>query len=168
MNVVIVVVVVVLLLGVLIQFLSLYFSFLLALVQVIGMHLHLIYLLYKEMTLFRWMCLQRGMLSPFLSPMFEVLQGHSHRRVDKHDGGYHNSLLRWWQVHVRMFDMLPVKYTHSFLTRSGVQKVDIGFSKLPLGLCRPVQHVELLLVLERLSCESNSLLKRDRLQHSYN
>jgi hypothetical protein len=58
MNVVIVVVVVVLLLGVLIQFLSLYFSFLLALVQVIGMHLHLIYLLYKEMTLFRWMCLQ--------------------------------------------------------------------------------------------------------------
>ena len=58
MNVVIVVVVVVLLLGVLIQFLSLYFSSLLALVQVIGMHLHPIYLLHKEMTLFRWMWLQ--------------------------------------------------------------------------------------------------------------
>jgi len=44
MNIVIVVVVVVLLLGVLIQFLSLYFSSLLALVQVIGMHLHPNYL----------------------------------------------------------------------------------------------------------------------------
>ena len=108
------------------------------------------------------------MLSPFLYPMFKVLQGHSHRRVDKCDGGFHNSLLRWWQVHVRMFVMLPIKYTHSFLTRSGVQKVDIGFSKLPLGLCRPVQLVELLIVLERLSCKSNSLLKRHRLQHSYN
>src|SRR5882762_8780694 len=99
-------------------------------------------------------CLQGGMLSPFLYPMFKVLQGHSHRRVDKCDGGFHNSLLRWWQVHVRMFVMLPVKYTHSFLTRSGVQKVDIGFSKLPLGLYRPVQLVELLIVLERLSCKS--------------
>ena len=67
------------------------------------------------------------MLSPLLCLTFKVLWAPSHKRVYKCSGNFHDSLLKLWQVHIRMLVMLLTKHIHSFLTRSGVQKGDIGF-----------------------------------------
>src|ERR1700734_4173603 len=120
------------------------------------------------MTHLQYKCQQVGMLCQSLCLIFRVLQVHSHRRVDKGTGNFHNFLLKLWQVHVEMFVMLPVRNIHSFLTRSGVPKEDIGFSKLHLVICKPALLVEILTMPKQLSCNSSVSLKKLRLQESYN